>query len=198
MTAIYIRTSTQYQDGGAASQLEAIKGWLVAKGISQFEIFEDRGISGAKASRPALDQLMAKVRAGDVSTVIVFALSRLARSTKHLLAILEEFTERKVSFVSITESFDTTTPMGQAMVTIISALNQLERASIRERVMAGLSRVKANGKRLGAPKKRNSDLIRELRAKGCDYRTIARLAGVSISTVSRELSGHFQKPDEAA
>lgn len=186
-TALYLRTSTDRQAGGASSQLKALLDWAKSKGISNYVVYEDIGYSGAKESRPALDRMMAEVRAGNVNMVAVLAFSRFARSIKHLLAALEEFQKLKISFVSLTEAIDSSTSMGLALLTIIGAINALERALIRERILAGLARAKASGTPLGRPRTRNSGAIKELSLKGLSQREIARLLGVSKTTVMRAL-----------
>jgi hypothetical protein len=91
------------------------------------EEFVDRGVSGAKERRPALDRLMKAAWAGQFQVVLVWRFDRFARSVKHLVAALETFRTLKVGFVSLQEQLDTTTPIGQAMFTIIGAMAQLER-----------------------------------------------------------------------
>ncbi len=113
---------------------------------------------------------MFAVKRKEVSQVIVYSFSRFARSTSHLLRALEEFKTYKTSFISISEKLDTETPMGQAIFTIISAIAQLERELIAERVKSGLKNAKAKGKKLGRKKDRNSKLIRELASQGMSYR----------------------------
>ncbi len=123
------------QIGGAESQTRALVEWCAKQGIANYEIFTDHGISGAKESRPALNRLMQKVEDGEVEQVVVFAFSRFARSTSHLLRALEKFRSKSVRFQSITESRDTNSPMGLALLTILGCLSQLERELLRERVL---------------------------------------------------------------
>jgi DNA invertase Pin-like site-specific DNA recombinase len=99
----YARVSTQGQE--LDLQLDALR----AAGCER--IFEDRGVSGAKAARPGLDDLVRYVREGDVLTV--YKLDRLGRNVSHLLAFVEELSKRKVGFRSLTEQLDTTTPGGR-------------------------------------------------------------------------------------
>lgn len=182
-TAIYIRVSTDKQSKGLEAQERA----LLEKVKDSYHVYRDENVSGAKASRPGLDQLMAAVREGKHHSVLVYSFSRFARSTKHLTSALEEFSSLDVAFVSLTEQVDTSSPMGRAMFTIISAISQLERELIAERVRNGLANAKAKGKRLGAPRRRPSELIRILASKGMSCRQIAKVAGCSHTTVAREL-----------
>lgn len=189
ITAIYLRTSTNYQQTGLEAQERAIKEYCKQKGIKNVEIFKDFGVSGKKASRPSLNKLMEKVRNNEIRAVIVYSFSRFARSTKHLLEALSEFDKTSTSFISLTENIDTGSPMGRAMFTIISALAQLERELISERVKNGLNNARAKGKQIGRKKIRNSALIRELSSQGLSYRSISKLTGSSLGTIARELKG---------
>ncbi len=116
IVAAYVRVSTMDQVSGAESQTRALTDWCHKNGITNFEIFADHGISGAKESRPALNQLMERVAASEVEQVVVFAFSRFARSTTHLLKALEFFRSKSVRFQSITESLDTNSPYGNSFV----------------------------------------------------------------------------------
>ncbi len=149
-----------------------------------YEIFTDHGISGAKESRPALNQLMERVDKGEAEQVIVFSFSRFARSVSHLLKALQKFKDKGVRFHSITEALDTNSPMGMALFTILGALAQLERELIRERVMAGLKNARAKGVRLGRERKRNDVLIQSLLTAGLSFREVAKIAKCSHGSVS--------------
>lgn len=184
---IYIRVSTGNQSNGIDSQKKALVSHLRSNGITDFSIFEDEAISGSKKSRPALNKMMSEVKAGNVSAVYVYSFSRFARSTKHLLEALQEFQALDVDFISVTESIDTSSPMGKLVFTFVSALAEFERALISERVTNGLKAAKARGTTLGAPKKRNSELIRELHQQGLSYRRISQLADCSLWSVGEEI-----------
>jgi DNA invertase Pin-like site-specific DNA recombinase len=193
--AVYIRVSTDRQRTGLEAQERILMEYLSQRKIDRYTIYQDEGVSGAKASRPNLDLMMAQVREGRHNSVLVYSFSRFARSTKHLLDALEEFHSFKVSFVSITESVDTSTPIGRAVFTIISAISQLERELIAERVRNGLANARAKGKRLGRPQKRNNELIRELLSRGLSYRQIARIAKCShwsIAEVAKTMRSEKQ------
>lgn len=186
-TAIYLRTSTDRQAKGLQAQSRALKEHLKLKGINAHIAFEDEGVSGAKNSRPGLNDLMKACRNGEISAIYVYSFSRFARSTRHLLEAMEEFSFLGVQFVSLTEQLDTSSAIGKALFTIISAIAELEREIISERVCNGLKNAKAKGRKLGRPRQRNSDLIRELASQGLTYQRIAELAGCSTATVCREL-----------
>jgi DNA invertase Pin-like site-specific DNA recombinase len=193
---LYCRTSTQNQSKGLEAQERALLSYCRANEIKDYVIFRDEGVSGTKSSRPELDRLMDLVRYGEVSSVFVYSFSRFARSTKHLVNVLEEFNQYDVDFVSISENIDTRSPLGRALYTIISAINAIEVDTLRQRTLLGLSNARAKGVQLGRPVTRNSKLIKSLRAKGYAYREIAELVGCSISTVHRELHSCSKKLKE--
>lgn len=184
--ALYARVSTDQQTTGLESQVRILKDYCTRNDIQNYEIFMDEGISGTKSSRPALDRMMAAVNAGEVSSVIVYSFSRFARSTTHLLNALQAFKAKNVSFVSITEKIDTSTPVGIAVFSILAAISQLERDLIAERVRAGLANARAKGKLIGRKKQRDSDLIRKLLKAGMTFRQIAIIAKCSHGSVWAE------------
>jgi DNA invertase Pin-like site-specific DNA recombinase len=184
VVALYVRVSTQ--DQNCESQTRALLDWCSKQGIFNHEIFTDHGISGAKESRPALNQLMERVDAGEIEQVIVFSFSRFARSVSHLLKALNIFKQKNVRFISVTEALDTNSPMGLALFTILGALAQMEREIIRNRVIAGLQNARAKGKVIGRVRKRNSMLIDSLLEAGLSFREISRVAKCSHGSVSAQ------------
>ena len=185
--AIYCRVSTDKQSKGLEAQEHSLRNLLKSKGIKSYVTFKDEGISGAKSSRPALNQLMEACRSKEICAVYVYSFSRFARSTKHLLSALELFKSLNIEFSSLSESVDTSTPMGRLVFTFVSALAEFERELISERVKNGLINARHKGKILGRPKHCNSELIRELASQGLSYKKIAKLAKCSPATVCREL-----------
>ena len=137
----YARISTAEQN--LALQLDA----LTAAGA--IRVFEDRGVSGAKAERPGLSEALRYLREGD--TLVVWKLDRLGRSMTHLLAVVADLEARGVGFRSLTEAIDTTTPTGRLVFHIFGALGQFERDLIRERTGAGLAAAAARGRKGGRP-----------------------------------------------
>jgi DNA invertase Pin-like site-specific DNA recombinase len=116
-------------------------------------------------------------------------LGRFARSTRHLVLALEEFNALGIDFISLSESVDTSTPMGKMVFTVIGAVAELERSLIRERVVMGLNRAKAQGKRLGRPKAIvDIGAIFRLKAEGLSLRAIAKQSGISHTAVAALLS----------
>jgi len=185
--AIYARVSTT--DQSTDSQLLDVRRYVAERGWNIFMEYVDEGISGTKDSRPALNELMNDAKKRRFDVVLVWRFDRFARSTKHLILALEEFKNLGIDFVSYQENIDTSSPLGSAIFTIISAVAQLERDIIAERVKAGLRRAKENGKKLGRPKSSvDTEKIRRLRSKGLSLRAIAKETGVSRTTVSEVLS----------
>ena len=183
---LYARVSTNDQASGLESQVRALKDYCRLNSIEEFEIFSDEGISGTKASRPALDRMMKAVRDNEVECVVVYSFSRFARSTTHMLSGLEEMKKTNTNFVSLTEKVDTNSPIGKAIFVIISAIAALERDLIAERVKNGLANARAKGKQIGRKKLRDSDLIRKLLASGMSFRNISKIARCSHGSVSAE------------
>ena len=116
--ALYARTSTSRQEKGLEAQVRALRTFADQKGITEFDVFSDEGVSGAKASRPGLDQAMDAIRQGKYEGIVVYSFSRFARSTKHLLEALDEFQNLNVGFISLSESIDTKSAIGKALFTL--------------------------------------------------------------------------------
>lgn len=191
--AIYTRTSTDRQQSGLESQKRALEEFCKARGITEYLVFEDFGVSGTKNSRPELDKLLFEVRSGRVDTVIVYSFSRFARSTKFLLDTLDEFGKLKVNFISLSENVDLSTAIGKAMFTIISAIGTLERDLISERVKNGLINARAKGKKIGRPIKVNQELIVTLKNEGYTYRQIGKMLGVGQGSITKAIRKNAQK-----
>lgn len=115
-----------------------------------FEIYVDKGISGTKAKRPALDDMLRDIDKFDV--VLVYKLDRIGRSMKHLFTLMEIFKEKDVQFVSATQSIDTTTPEGKLFFNILAAMAEFESEVTRMRIIDGLASAKARGVKLGRKK----------------------------------------------
>ncbi len=141
--AIYARVSTL--DQKPQMQLRELRAYAKQLRLNLAYEFVDYA-SGAKDQSPELDQLWRHVRARKVDIVLVWKFDRFARSTKQLVIALEEFNHLGVDFISLTEQIDTSAPMGKALFTIISALAELERSDISDRVRSGLANAKAQGK----------------------------------------------------
>jgi DNA invertase Pin-like site-specific DNA recombinase len=112
------------------------------------KIFSDVA-SGAKAKRPALDELISQLRPGDV--IVVYKLDRLGRSLKHLIDLIDFLTEKKVGLVSLNDPVDTTSAQGRLITNIFASIAEFERELIKERTKAGLAAARARGRKGGRP-----------------------------------------------
>ena len=181
--ACYARVSSHDQATGLESQIRALRLFCEQNGVTNWELFADEGISGVKASRPSLDRMMKAVENGEIETVVVFAFSRFARSVSHMLKGLECMRSNKTNFVSVSERIDLSTSLGNLIFVLISAMAQLERDLLIERVRAGIQNARAKGIRIGRERKRNSALIETLLEAGLSQRAIARVTKTSNGSV---------------
>jgi DNA invertase Pin-like site-specific DNA recombinase len=187
--ALYARVSTG--DQSTANQLTDLRAMAQRRGFTVFKEYVDHGVKGSTRRRPALDALMEDVRKRNVDAVMVWRFDRFGRSTSHLLTTLEEFKAIGVTFISFCENIDLSTPMGQAMFTMIAAVAQFERDIIRERVVAGIKAAQRKGTHCGRPQA-SIDIAKalKLRAKGLSIRAIGEALGESKSAVGRALAEH--------
>jgi DNA invertase Pin-like site-specific DNA recombinase len=182
--AVYARVSTQ--DQHVENQLQELRRYADARGWSAIE-YVDHGVSGAKDRRPALDELLKAAKRRKFDVVLCWRLDRLGRNLRHLVTLIEELQALGVSFVSLNEGIDLGTPAGKLQFHVLAALSEFERSRIQERVCAGLRRARAQGKRLGRPK-RVSDEARLAPVRGLPIREAAERLGVSAATAHRWLS----------
>jgi len=183
--ALYMRVSTL--DQHPETQLHDLRQMAAQRGYEIIHEYTDR-ISGAKARRPGLHQMMADARRGKFDVVLVWASDRLARSVKHFLDVLDELNRLNIEYVSFRENIDTAGPLGRAIVVIVGAVAELERNLIVERVRAGMRRVRLEGQRIGrAPLELDQAAIQRDRLHGQSLRKIAKGHRVSTATVQRVL-----------
>ena len=182
--AIYARTSTV--DQTCENQLRDLREYCRARGWEHVTEYVDHGCSGSREKRPALDKMLAEIKAGKVRVCVLAAFDRAGRSVRHLVEMLELFRHLDVEFISLREQIDTGSPLGQAVFTIIAAIAQLERSLIVERVRAGLRRARAEGKRLGRPRLQVSEhQLRIVVNQKLPVRAASKLLGVSPSSYLR-------------
>ncbi len=112
-------------------------------------VFEDEGFSGGNLNRPAFRNMMEDVRKHKFKAIVVYRLDRISRNISDFTGLIDELTKLEVSFVSIREQFDTSTPMGRAMMFIISVFSQLERETIAERIRDNMHELAKTGRWLG-------------------------------------------------
>jgi DNA invertase Pin-like site-specific DNA recombinase len=184
--ALYMRVSTKGHGQTTDTQALALREYTQCRGFQIADEYRDEGISGSKDSRPSLDRLMKDARSRKFDVVIVARFDRFARSVSHLLRALEEFSHLGVDFVSVSEAIDTSTPMGRMVFTVLSAVAELERNLIKERVHMGISRARKQGKALGRPKVQVDPLqVAGLRSRGRSWNQIARELGIGKGTAQR-------------
>jgi len=139
--ALYLRVSTEEQATQGFSidhQRDRLIAYCISQGWEDYRLYIDDGFTGTKLDRPAMNRLIKHVREGKISMVVVYKLDRLSRKQKDVLQLLEDVFERNdVAFKSATEPFDTSTPLGKAMIGILAVFAQLERDMIIERTTSG-------------------------------------------------------------
>ena len=185
--AIYLRVSTDGQTTEnqrlALAEVAARRGWQVVA------TYEDAGISGAKGrdKRAGLDAAMKDAVRRRFDVLAVWSIDRLGRSTATVATVLAELDAAGVAIYADREGMDATTPHGRAMLQMAAVFAELERGMIRERVVAGLTRAKAQGKQLGRPKVAGAteDAIRAALATGKGILKVAAELGVGSGTVQR-------------
>lgn len=188
--AIYARVSTFDQE--PENQLAELRRYVEARGWTAQE-FVDQGISGAKDRRPALDTLNRDAKRRRFDVLVCWRLDRLGRNLRHLILLLDELSAVGVAFVSLQEGIDATTPAGRLQLHVLAAIAEFERARIAERVRAGLVRARAQGRKLGRPR-RTVPTDRLAAVQGLTVRQAAERLGVSRSTAQRWLSLSQQSP----
>jgi|SRR5574344_1159631 DNA invertase Pin-like site-specific DNA recombinase len=175
----YCRVSTEEQV--LDRQLESLKKYNCD------EIFMEK-ITGTKANRPELNKLKEKVREEDI--VVIESLSRLGRSTKNLLELVEYFKGKKVKLISTKENIDTESATGQLLLTVLSAISQFERDLTVERTKEGLVAARARGRKGGRPKSDEKALnkaIKLYQSKEYSIKEIVSMTGISQSTIYRNI-----------
>ena len=187
--ALYARVSTIGHGQDPEVQLQPLRRLAQDRGWAVVGEFVDVGQSGAKASRPELDKMMAVIRTGKLQAVAVARFDRLARSTRHLLSFLDECRQHNVDFVSASESIDTSTSVGKMVFTFLGAVAEFERALIVERVKAGIAKAQSEGTHCGRPR-RELDLrgAAALLDGGRGLREVASMLGLPRSTLRRRLN----------
>lgn len=184
---IYLRCSTITQE--TDMQETELREYVMRRGW-EYKLYRDKGQSGAKKSRPALDLLLTDMRHGQLDVIAVWALDRLARSLKQLLSIAEDCKNLQVDIVCLKQNIDTTVPAGMLTFSVLGAVAEFEREMLRERVKAGLQQARRDGKRLGRPALRHFDAdeiaeLRQLRVSGASIRKLAMQFGTTQYIVNK-------------
>jgi len=186
--AVYARVSTLNGKQDTETQLIQLREYCERRGWTNAVEFVDRGVSGAKESRPQLDRLMAAARRREFDVVLCWRLDRFGRSLRQLVVDVSTLGDLGISFVSVSEGFDMTTPGGRLQFGLFSSFAAFERELIRERVRAGLARAKSLGHVPGR-KRQNLDLdsARTRMRTGESLRAVARSFAISPALLSRRL-----------
>lgn len=154
------------------------------------DILFNEKMSGTKRERPELNKMIERMSEGD--TIVIESLSRLGRSTKDLIDLMELFNAKGVNLVSLKESIDTSTSTGKLLFTLMSAIAQFERDLISERTMEGLRAARARGRRGGRPEiseEKIKKAIKLYETKQYSLKEIQDITGVKKSTLYRRLGG---------
>src|SRR6266496_5175552 len=157
--AIYTRKSTEHnldlEFNSLDAQREACEAYIKSQAHEGWQLFpdhyDDGGLSGASLDRPALQTLLTDVRAGKITIVVVYKVDRLTRSLADFAKLVELFDQHQVSFVSVTQSFNTTSSMGRLTLNVLLSFAQFEREVIGERVRDKIAASKRKGMRMGGP-----------------------------------------------
>jgi DNA invertase Pin-like site-specific DNA recombinase len=183
--AIYARVSTN-NGQNPEMQLAEVRQYCSRREWQVSHEYVDRGISGSKEHRPALDRLIADCRKKSVDCVVVYRYDRFARSLRQLVNALEEFRALGIDFVSLHEGVDTSTPNGRLVFGIFASIAEFERELISDRVKSGLALAKSRGMQLGRPRVQVDRFkIGTLRKEGRSWAEICDSLGISKGTAQR-------------
>lgn len=176
----YARVSTEQQN--LDRQMDALQKYGV-------DVIYNEKMSGTKKDRPELTKLLDRMTTGD--TVVIESLSRLGRSTKDLIELVDRFEAAGVHLISLKESIDTSTPTGKLLFTLVSALAQFERDVIADRTREGLRAARARGRKGGRPPtdpRKVSQAVKLYQARQHTVKEIEELTGVKKATLYRQLT----------
>lgn len=195
--ALYARVSTLAAQNPQMQLLE-LREYAARRGWQVVDEYVDHA-SGAKESRPALNRLMTDARQRKFDVIAVWKIDRFGRSLKHLVNALAELEAVGVTFLSLRDNLDLSTPAGRLMFQIIAAMAEFERELIKERVRAGLRNAKQKGKQLGRPRVIvDAARIASLRASGASWRAISGKMGVGIGTLYKAVQQGSEKVSPGA
>ena len=188
MTGVYLRVSSRSQK--TASQRREVERYLSANNISEARWFIDKAVSGTVLDRPALEKLKRAIFMGEVDTIVVYALDRIARNAVEGMVLLADWLKRGVRLVVITLQIDFAGEIGQMIASLLFHIAQMERTRIRERQAAGIAAAKAAGKKWGGRKsgtglKTDPKRVLALRRRGLTNREVAAALNISTRTVIR-------------
>jgi len=188
--ALYCRVSTTGKGQDTEVQARELREYAARRGFEVVQEFTDNGFSGAKESRPALDEMLKAAKRRRFDAVLCWKLDRIGRSLKHLVNLLAELEAVGVALVSFSDNLDLSTPQGRLMFQIIGAMAEFERSLICERVKAGIAHRKALGKKFGGRTAKALDMVAvtRMRENGASMAEVAKALNVSAGTIHNRLS----------
>lgn len=194
--AVYVRVSSKQQD--QRSQEPDLKRWVDAQ--EQEVVWYRDKFTGKTMERPGMVKLLADMKAGKVSTIVVWRLDRLGRTAKGLTALFEELREQGVGLVSLKDGLDLSTPAGRLMANVLASVAAYETEIRAERVLAGQAAARAAGKKWGGSKKgrrlkvtdEQVAVIKKMHQERHPISAIARATGLSRPTVYAVLEDRSQ------
>ena len=182
--ALYARVSTT--DQNCEMQLHELREYIARRGWHNAAEYVDAGFSGAKASRPALDRLMADAAQRKFDCVVVWKIDRFGRSLLHLSQQLAALESYSVRFIATSQGLDTdsSSPTSKLLTGILCAVAEFERSMIRERTLSGIRAAQAAGKVVGRPKRvfRRDEVVRLRDEEGLSWRAIGTKLGIPAMT----------------
>jgi DNA invertase Pin-like site-specific DNA recombinase len=182
--ALYARVSTR--DQNCELQLHELRQYAERRGWHIVGEYVDRGVSGAKDSRPQLNRLMADAHRRQFDAIVVWKIDRFGRSLKHLVNALADLCAYGVAFVSLRDNLDLSTPSGRLMFHVVAAMAEFERELIRERVRAGIANARAKGKRLGRRRVPvDATIVARLRSESRSWAEVCEILNLSKGTAQR-------------
>lgn len=192
--ALYARVSTDQQSADA--QLGELRAYAKRRGWSNALEYIDQGISGAKDSRPAWNQVKHAINQRKIDVLVVAALDRLGRSLVHLVKIVAEIQERDVELISLRENIDLGTAQGRMLAGLFSVMADYELQLIRERTVLGMQAAKARGSQVGNAKRYfDKSKAQRLRDAGMGQIKIAKALGVGVGRVNQWVRDEYLPPN---
>ena len=202
MIAIYSRKSKFTGKGESiGNQIELcrdyVRNMFGEECVDRCMVFEDEGFSGGNLKRPAFQRMMADVRKRKFKAIVVYRLDRISRNISDFTGLIDELTKLNVSFVSIREQFDTSTPMGRAMMFIISVFSQLERETIAERIRDNMHELAKTGRWLGGkvPLGFRSEAVSHLTADGRSRKSFQLVSAAEEAAIPKMIFDLYTETD---
>ena len=187
---LYARVSTK--DQTPDPQLDALRQYAQARSLEVQGEYVDQGVSGAKARRPALDELVVAARKREIDALVVVKLDRLARSVRHLTELSAELEALAVDLIVLDQGIDSSTPAGKLLFHVLGSIAEFERDLMMERTQAGVEAARKRGAQMGRPSvldAKKLERARRMHEAGESLRQISRVLGVGVATVHRGLGG---------